>query len=102
MRPTREENIGSMRLPEIESIESPVQNISTHPSLEPRVPRIAIVGAGFVGSTTAFALMMSGMAAEIVVIGRNSSRDAQSLRAEGARSVCRSRQKKYRELVSDN
>ena len=32
-----------MQLPEIES---PVQNISTHPSLEPRVPRIAIVGAG--------------------------------------------------------
>ena len=77
-----------MRLSEIES---PGQNISTHPSLEPRVPRIAIVGAGFVGSTTAFALMMSGMAAEIVVIGRNSSRDAQSLRAEDARSVCRSR-----------
>jgi L-lactate dehydrogenase len=55
-------------------IESPAQNISTHPSLEPRVPRIAIVGAGCVGSTTAFALMMSGMAAEIVVIGRNSRR----------------------------
>ena len=33
-----------MQLPEIES---PVQNISTYPSLEPRVPRIAIVGAGF-------------------------------------------------------
>ena len=60
-----------MRLPEIES---PVQNISTHPSLEPRVPRIAIVGAGFVGSTTAFALMMSGMAAEIVLIDRDSRR----------------------------
>ena len=60
-----------MRLPEIES---PVQNISTHPSLEPRVPRIAIVGAGFVGSTTAFALMMSGMATEIVLIDRDSRR----------------------------
>jgi L-lactate dehydrogenase len=33
-----------------------------------------LVGAGFVGSTTAFAVMMSGMAAEIVVIGRNSRR----------------------------
>ena len=33
-----------MRLSEIES---PVQNISTHPSLEPRVPRIAIVGAAY-------------------------------------------------------
>ena len=51
-----------------------VQNISTHPSLEPRVPRIAIVGAGFVGSTTAYALMMSGMAAEIVLIDRDSRR----------------------------
>jgi L-lactate dehydrogenase len=56
-----------MRLPEIES---PVQNISAHPSLEPRVPRIAIVGAGFVGSATAYALMMSGMAAEIVLTDR--------------------------------
>jgi len=60
-----------MQLPEIES---PVQNISTHPSLEPRVPRIAIVGAGFVGSTTAYALVMSGMAAEIVLIDRDSRR----------------------------
>jgi L-lactate dehydrogenase len=60
-----------MQLPETES---PAQNISTHPSLGPRVPRIAIVGAGFVGSTTAFALMMSGMAAEIVLIDRDSRR----------------------------
>jgi L-lactate dehydrogenase len=60
-----------MRLSEMES---PVQNISTHPSLELRLPRIAIVGAGFVGSTTAFALMMSGMAAEIVLIDRDSRR----------------------------
>jgi L-lactate dehydrogenase len=59
------------QLPEIES---PVQDISTHPSLEPRVPRIVIVGAGLVGSTTAYALMMSGMAAEIVLIGRDSRR----------------------------
>ena len=60
-----------MRLPEIAS---PVKNISTHPSLETRVPRVAIVGAGFVGSTTAYALMMSGMAAEIVLIDRDSRR----------------------------
>ena len=60
-----------MRFPEIES---PAQNISTYPSLELRAPRIAIVGAGFVGSTTAFALMMSGMAAEIVLIDRDSRR----------------------------
>ena len=43
-----DENIGSMQLPETES---PVQNISTHPPLEPRVSRMAIVGAGLVGST---------------------------------------------------
>jgi len=60
-----------MRLPEIES---PLLNISTNPSLEPSVPRIAIVGAGFVGSTTAYALMMSGMASEIVLIDRDSRR----------------------------
>ena len=60
-----------MQRPEIAS---PVQYISTHPSTERRAPRIAIVGAGFVGSTTAYALMMSGMAAEIVLIDRNSRR----------------------------
>ena len=43
-------------------------------SLESRVSRIAIVGAGFVGSTTAYALMMSGMASEIVLIDRDSRR----------------------------
>jgi hypothetical protein len=37
-----------MQLPETES---PVQNISTHRSLEPIAPRIATVGAGLVGST---------------------------------------------------
>ena len=58
----------------LSAIKSPVQNISMHPSLEPRVPRIAIVGAGFVGSRTAYALMMSGMAAEIVLIDRDSRR----------------------------
>jgi L-lactate dehydrogenase len=60
-----------MRLPEIEC---PVQNFSTHPSVVSRVPRVAIVGAGFVGSTTAFALMMSGMAAETVLIDRDPRR----------------------------
>jgi hypothetical protein len=43
-------------------------------SHETRIPRIAIVGAGFVGSTTAYALMMSGMAAEIVLIDRECRR----------------------------
>jgi L-lactate dehydrogenase len=50
---------------------SKVKATSTEQSLETRIPRIAVVGAGFVGSTTAFALMMSGMAAEIALIGRD-------------------------------
>lgn len=37
-------------------------------------PRVAIVGAGFVGSTTAYALLMSGLAAEIVLIDRDRRR----------------------------
>ena len=39
-----------------------------------RIPRVAIVGAGFVGSTTAYALLLSGTAAEIVLIDRNERR----------------------------
>lgn len=39
-----------------------------------RLPRIAIVGTGFVGSTTAYALLISGMAAEIVLGGRDPCR----------------------------
>jgi L-lactate dehydrogenase len=39
-----------------------------------RVPRVAIVGAGLVGTTTAYALLMSGAAGEIVLIGRDSKR----------------------------
>lgn len=54
--------------------DSPEQNTSTHQSLATRIPRIAIVGAGFVGSTTAYALMMSGMAAEIALIDRDARR----------------------------
>ena len=42
-----------------------------------RVPRVAIVGAGFVGSTTAYALLLSGTASEIVLI------DTDKRRAEG-------------------
>lgn len=34
-------------------------------------PKISIVGAGFVGSTTAYALMMSGLASEIVIVDIN-------------------------------
>lgn len=37
-------------------------------------PRVAIVGTGFVGSTTAHALLMSGLAAEIVLIDRDRRR----------------------------
>jgi L-lactate dehydrogenase len=36
-----------------------------------RIPRVVIVGTGFVGSTTAYALMLSGLAAEIVLVDRN-------------------------------
>ena len=48
-----------------------VHDTSKHLSSETRIPRVAIVGAGFVCSTTAYALMMSGMAAEIAIIGRD-------------------------------
>jgi L-lactate dehydrogenase len=40
----------------------------------PRIPRVAIVGTGFVGSTTAFALLLSRTPAEIVLIGRDKRR----------------------------
>lgn len=48
-----------------------------------RVARVAVVGAGFVGSTTAYALLLSGTAAEIVLIDRDKRRaegHAQDLR----------------------
>ena len=48
--------------------------ISEYLSHETRIPRIAIVGAGFVGSTAAYALMMSGMATEILLIDRERRR----------------------------
>ena len=47
---------------------------SRYLSLQTRIPRIAIVGAGFVGSTTAYALMMSGMAVDIALIDRDLGR----------------------------
>ena len=43
-------------------------------SQRPRVPRVAIVGAGFVGSTTAYALLLSQIPAEIVLIDRDQRR----------------------------
>ena len=39
-----------------------------------RIPNVAIVGPGLVGTTTAFALLMSGVAGEIVLIGRDRER----------------------------
>lgn len=39
-----------------------------------RIPRVAIVGTGFVGSTTAYALLMSGTPAEIVLVDRDRRR----------------------------
>lgn len=39
-----------------------------------RVPRVAIVGTGFVGSTAAYALLISGTAAEIALINRDKTR----------------------------
>jgi L-lactate dehydrogenase len=39
-----------------------------------RLPRIAVVGTGFVGSTTAYALLISGIVAEIVLIDRDQRR----------------------------
>jgi len=42
--------------------------------LRTQIPQVAIVGSGFVGSTTAHALLNSGMAAEIVLIDRDRRR----------------------------
>src|SRR5580698_8157030 len=42
--------------------------------VRPRIPRVAIVGTGFVGSTTAYALLLSRTPAEIVLIGRDKRR----------------------------
>ena len=39
-----------------------------------RIPRVVIVGTGFVGSATAYALLLSGTVAEIVLIDRDKRR----------------------------
>ena len=49
-----------------------MEHVSQYPAA-----RVAIIGAGFVGSTTAYALMMTGAASEIALI------DAKKERAEG-------------------
>lgn len=58
---------------------SPIQEASTHPvEPQPASPvRIAIVGAGNVGASLAYALLLNGVAAEIVLI------DANQAKAEG-------------------
>jgi malate/lactate dehydrogenase len=68
-----------------------VQNSLSHDPLGSRIPRVAIVGAGFVGSTTAYALMMSGIAAEIVLIDRDLRRaDGQGHREKTRRIAYKS------------
>src|SRR3984957_13221921 len=47
---------------------------SNHQHQQPSVPRVAIVGTGFVGSTTAYALSLSRIPAEIVLIDRDQRR----------------------------
>jgi L-lactate dehydrogenase len=49
------------------------QSGNTHRAAHP-VPSVAIVGVGLVGATTAHALLMSGTAAEIILIDRDKSR----------------------------
>lgn len=44
------------------------------PTLSPHVSRVAIVGAGFVGATTAYALLLSGTVPEIVLIDKDTRR----------------------------
>jgi len=39
-----------------------------------RIPQVAIVGTGFVGATTAYALLMSGISAELILIDRDRKR----------------------------
>ena len=43
-------------------------------SVSNRIARVAIVGTGFVGSTTAYALLISGTAHEIVLVDRDKKR----------------------------
>jgi L-lactate dehydrogenase len=56
-------------MPGIDAVRS-----SRYQNQVPRIPRVAIVGTGFVGSTTAYALLLSNTAAEIVLIDRDKRR----------------------------
>jgi L-lactate dehydrogenase len=51
--------------------------LMTGPRIHPRPTRVAVVGVGSVGATFAYALLLSGLAAEIVLI------DANHAKAEG-------------------
>jgi hypothetical protein len=53
-----------------------------------RIPSVAIVGPGLVGATTAYGLLVSGAAAEIVLIGRD-SKETRSLVSAILRSARR-------------
>src|SRR3972149_4347735 len=46
----------------------------TEEALRPHPTRVAIVGVGNVGATFAYSLMLSGLAAEIVLIDQNQAR----------------------------
>ena len=65
---------GEMMEEHLNTFESLGRRSSNDVSGLSRIPRIAVVGTGLVGSTTAYPLMMSGMAAEIVLINRNRRR----------------------------
>jgi len=45
--------------------------MTTEPRIHPRPTRVAVVGVGSVGATFAYALLLSGLAAEIVLIDAN-------------------------------
>jgi len=51
-----------------------IQTSNYRNQVQPRIPRVAIVGTGFVGSTTAYALLLSRTPAEIVLIDRDKRR----------------------------
>ena len=72
------------------------ENLGSGPEAPTRIPRVAIVGTGFVGSTTAYALLMSGTPAEIVLVDRdrrraeghvNDLRDAEGFTCSGRITV---------------
>ena len=71
-------------------------SVRSEPDTGTRIPRVAIVGTGFVGSTAAYALLMSGTPAEIVLIDRDRRRaeghahdlrDAEAFTSSGRISV---------------